>query len=321
MLRLTEELFSAEPRAAQADYYERALFNHLLASIHPSIPGYVYFTPMRPAHYRVYSQPEKGFWCCVGSGMENPGRYGRFVYARSTNGLFLNLFVASRLEVPHLGLTLRQETAFPDEPRTPSRAAPRCPRRVHAAPAPPRLGRGRGLRRARERATGEPLLHALVLPRPASHLARRRPGRPRAPDANDGRTAPGRFRLGGPAPRSHRARRPGGHPRTESRDRARPGEFLEKRYPLPADILPTAPDGRVTIRFAASSGSDGATVFDVRLLKLEASNAPGRTGELTQTSTQVAACASVPTERNPPTDVFRFSVGRRARSGPSRRGG
>jgi DUF1680 family protein len=118
MLRLTEQLFAAEPKAAQADYYERALYNHILASIHPTVPGYVYFTPIRPAHYRVYSQPEQAFWCCVGSGMENPGKYGEFIYAQATNGLYVNLFIASELTATNLGLTLRQETAFPDEPRT-----------------------------------------------------------------------------------------------------------------------------------------------------------------------------------------------------------
>ncbi|MBE2215568.1 MAG: glycoside hydrolase family 127 protein [Opitutaceae bacterium] len=118
MLRLTEQLFEAGPEARHVDYYERALYNHILASIHPTVPGYVYFTPIRPEHYRVYSVPEHHFWCCVGSGMENPGRYGRFIYARAADGLFVNLFVASELEVPEHGLTLRQETAFPDEERT-----------------------------------------------------------------------------------------------------------------------------------------------------------------------------------------------------------
>lgn len=117
MLRLTEQLFASQPKAAYADYYERALYNHILASIHPTIPGYVYFTPIRPAHYRVYSQPEQAFWCCVGSGMENPGKYGEFIYAQATNGLYVNLFIASELTATNLGLTLRQETSFPDEPR------------------------------------------------------------------------------------------------------------------------------------------------------------------------------------------------------------
>lgn len=118
MLRLTEQLFASDPRAAYTDFYERALYNHILASIHPRLPGYVYFTPIRPGHYRVYSQPEKGFWCCVGTGMENPGRYSQFIYAKATNGLYVNLFVASEVTATNLGLTLRQETKFPDEPRT-----------------------------------------------------------------------------------------------------------------------------------------------------------------------------------------------------------
>ena len=118
MLKLTEELFTAAPRADYADYYERALYNHILASINPARPGYVYFTPLRPAHYRVYSQPEQAFWCCVGTGMENPGKYGEFIYARGDDALYVNLFIPSELTVADLGLVLRQQTRFPDEERT-----------------------------------------------------------------------------------------------------------------------------------------------------------------------------------------------------------
>ncbi|MEO6993040.1 MAG: glycoside hydrolase family 127 protein [Lacunisphaera sp.] len=118
MLRLTEGLFASAPNAAYADYYERALYNHILASIDPTDPGYVYFTPIRPDHYRVYSTPGESFWCCVGTGMENPGKYGEFIYARAHDGLYVNLFIASELKEASLGLTLRQETAFPDEERS-----------------------------------------------------------------------------------------------------------------------------------------------------------------------------------------------------------
>ena len=120
MLRLTEALFRAEPAARYADYYERALYNHILASQHPEHGGYVYFTPIRPRHYRVYSQPEVCFWCCVGTGMENHGKYGAFIYGRSPadDALFVNLFVASELDWTERGVRVRQETAFPDESRT-----------------------------------------------------------------------------------------------------------------------------------------------------------------------------------------------------------
>jgi DUF1680 family protein len=118
MLRLTEQLFETGPKPAYADYYESALYNHLLASINPEHPGFVYFTPIRPGHYRVYSQPDQGFWCCVGTGMENPGRYGQFIYAKAKDGIYVNLFIPSELTVPGTGMTLRQETTFPDEERT-----------------------------------------------------------------------------------------------------------------------------------------------------------------------------------------------------------
>lgn len=117
MLRLTERLFVMEPKAEYADYYERALYNHLLASIHPQDPGYVYFTPIRPQHYRVYSEPDHCFWCCVGSGIENPGKYGEFIYAKSKDGVYVNLFISSELTVSN-GIRLRQETKFPDEERS-----------------------------------------------------------------------------------------------------------------------------------------------------------------------------------------------------------
>jgi DUF1680 family protein len=114
MLRLSERLFVMEPKAEYADYYERALYNHLLASIHPQRPGYVYFTPIRPQHYRVYSEPDHCFWCCVGSGLENPGKYGEFIYAKASDGIYVNLFIPSELTVSK-GFGLRQETRFPYE--------------------------------------------------------------------------------------------------------------------------------------------------------------------------------------------------------------
>ena len=163
MLRLTGQLFASQPEAVYADFYERALYNHILASINSANPGYVYFTPIRPGHYRVYSQPDQGFWCCVGTGMENPGRYGEFIYAQATNGLYVNLFIASEITVTNLGLTLRQETAFPDEPRTTLTLKLQEARRVHALSASPRLGGGGGVCRARERRLGRCPFNALIL--------------------------------------------------------------------------------------------------------------------------------------------------------------
>lgn len=118
MLRLTRMLYIDDPRQKYIDYYERALYNHILSSQDPDTGGLVYFTPMRPQHYRVYSRPQDAMWCCVGSGIENHMKYGAFIYAHDGNDLFINLYIPSRLEWSEKGLVLRQENRFPDESQT-----------------------------------------------------------------------------------------------------------------------------------------------------------------------------------------------------------
>lgn len=113
MLKLTEDLHRRNPEARYADYYELAIFNHILSTQHPEHGGYVYFTPARPRHYRNYSAPNEAMWCCVGTGMENHGKYGQFIYTHVGDALFVNLYAASQLDWKERGITLRQETAFP----------------------------------------------------------------------------------------------------------------------------------------------------------------------------------------------------------------
>jgi len=118
MLKLTEDLFRVHPSAKYADYYERTVLNHILSSQHPEHGGYVYFTPARPRHYRVYSTPNEAMWCCVGTGMENHGKYNQFIYTHSNDSLFLNLFIASELNWKEKGVKIKQETRFPEEEQT-----------------------------------------------------------------------------------------------------------------------------------------------------------------------------------------------------------
>ncbi len=113
MLKLTEDLHRRNPEARFADFYELAMFNHILSTQHPEHGGYVYFTSARPRHYRNYSAPNEAMWCCVGTGMENHGKYGQFVYTHKEDALFVNLFVASELNWKEKGIQLRQETGFP----------------------------------------------------------------------------------------------------------------------------------------------------------------------------------------------------------------
>lgn len=116
MLRLTKMLYQTSADKSFIDYYERALYNHILSILNPVQGGFVYFTPMRSGHYRVYSQPQTSMWCCVGTGLENPARYGEMIYAHEDNNLIVNLFIASTLTWDDL--TIVQTNRFPQEPAT-----------------------------------------------------------------------------------------------------------------------------------------------------------------------------------------------------------
>lgn len=114
MMRLSRMLYTQTLDLKYIDYYERALYNHILSSQHPKHGGLVYFTSMRPQHYRVYSQPEIAFWCCVGSGIENHAKYGEMIYTHNDHSVFVNLFIPSKLSWEDKGVVLTQKTNFPE---------------------------------------------------------------------------------------------------------------------------------------------------------------------------------------------------------------
>ncbi|MEO7975638.1 beta-L-arabinofuranosidase domain-containing protein, partial [Flavobacterium sp.] len=118
MLRLSMALFLNNNDVSYLDFYERALYNHILSTQQPEKGGFVYFTPIRPNHYRVYSQPETSMWCCVGSGLENHSKYGELIYSHSENDVYVNLFIPSELNWKEKGIALIQTNNFPDENAT-----------------------------------------------------------------------------------------------------------------------------------------------------------------------------------------------------------
>src|SRR5262249_17475716 len=115
---------------ARMDFYERGLFNHILASNDPATGRVTYFVSMKPGAWRTYSTAEDSFWCCVGTGMENPARFGEAIYARAPGALYVNLFLASELAWPEQGLKLRQLTGFPLEGRSRLELRLSAPRRL-----------------------------------------------------------------------------------------------------------------------------------------------------------------------------------------------
>ncbi|MEU5871075.1 beta-L-arabinofuranosidase domain-containing protein [Glycomyces sp. NPDC047369] len=113
MLKLTRRLAATGLEPAHLDFAERAAYNHQLASQHPEHGGLVYFTPMRPRHYRVYSQPETSMWCCVGTGIEAQAKYGELVFGEHDGALAVNLYVPAQLDAPEFGGRIRVQTRFP----------------------------------------------------------------------------------------------------------------------------------------------------------------------------------------------------------------
>jgi uncharacterized protein len=118
MLKLTRHLFAWDPQAAYADYYERALLNHILASQNPETGMMCYYLPLRSGSRKNYNGPTDAFWCCTGTGVENHAKYGDSIYFQGDQVLYVNLFVASELDWKEKGLKLRQETKYPDQSTT-----------------------------------------------------------------------------------------------------------------------------------------------------------------------------------------------------------
>lgn len=137
MLKLTGHLMEWNPKSEYGDFYEKALYNHILASQEPEKGMFTYFLPLKPGHFRTYSTPDNSFWCCVGTGMENHTRYGEAIYFHGSNSLYVNLFIPSELTWKEQGVELVQETAYPEiggtkltfktAPEKPLKLLVRCP--------------------------------------------------------------------------------------------------------------------------------------------------------------------------------------------------
>jgi len=118
MLKLTRHLFTWSAEEKYAEYYEQALYNHILGQQDPESGMVCYFTPMKPGSYRLYSTPDQSFWCCVGSGFESQSKFGEAIYYHDDMGVYVNLFIPSELTWKEKGITLTQDTRFPEEATT-----------------------------------------------------------------------------------------------------------------------------------------------------------------------------------------------------------
>lgn len=116
LLKLADHLFSWNPNSKIADYYERALYNHILGQQDPETGMVCYFTPLQTGTYRLYSTRDSSFWCCVGSGFESHVKYASSIYFHSAHDLYVNLLIPSKVDWD--GTSIVQQTAFPQSSTT-----------------------------------------------------------------------------------------------------------------------------------------------------------------------------------------------------------
>ncbi|MEU4625888.1 beta-L-arabinofuranosidase domain-containing protein [Actinoplanes sp. NPDC023801] len=120
MLKLTRQLFFTDPaRGAELmDFYEKGLYNHLLGAQNPSSAHghHCYYVPLRAGGIKTYSNDYDNFTCCHGTGMETNTKFGDSIYFFNGNTLYVNLYIASTLTWPGRGLTIRQDTSYPESP-------------------------------------------------------------------------------------------------------------------------------------------------------------------------------------------------------------
>ncbi|MGH8320147.1 MAG: beta-L-arabinofuranosidase domain-containing protein [Steroidobacteraceae bacterium] len=114
ILKLTNHYFCWNPDMEAADFYERALVNHILGSQDPATGMMTYYISMQPGHFKTFSTPWNSCWCCDGTGMENHAKYSRGIYYRDADTLWVNLYLASELHWHDKGITIRQHTRFPE---------------------------------------------------------------------------------------------------------------------------------------------------------------------------------------------------------------
>lgn len=108
MLKLTKHIHTWDGDAKRYDFYERALYNHILASQRPTDAMKTYFVPLQPQARRSFSSPYDNFTCCHGTGMENHAKYGEAIYTHGANELQVNLYIPSQIIDPSESFAVTQ---------------------------------------------------------------------------------------------------------------------------------------------------------------------------------------------------------------------
>ncbi len=116
MLKLSRELFMFDHDGRYMDYYEQAMYNHILASVAEHNAGNTYHVPLNPGAQKHFSNANMtGFTCCNGTALESNTKLQDSIYFRSTDNrtLYVNLYVPSTLTWKAQDVVIRQRTSYP----------------------------------------------------------------------------------------------------------------------------------------------------------------------------------------------------------------
>jgi uncharacterized protein len=114
MIKMTRRLFALQPDVKYAEFHERALYNHILASIDPADGRTCYMVPVGRGVQHEYQGMFQSFTCCVGSGMESHALHGDGLYYESGEKLWVNLYAPSTARWEAAGVDLTMDTDFPE---------------------------------------------------------------------------------------------------------------------------------------------------------------------------------------------------------------
>jgi DUF1680 family protein len=121
MLKLTSDLFLFDQRGELMDYYERALYNDILASVAEDSPANTYHIPLRPGSLKQFNNSDmKGFTCCNGTALESSTKLQNSIYFKSKDNkaLYVNLYIPSTLQWAERNVSVEQMTNYPNEDNT-----------------------------------------------------------------------------------------------------------------------------------------------------------------------------------------------------------
>lgn len=107
MMRLAEYLLRWTGDVSYADYWERNLYNGILAQQHPQTGMVAYWLPLQAGAVKKWGTPTESFWCCVGTLVQAHSVHDRNVYLEDDDGLVIYQYIPTELTWQRSGVTVK----------------------------------------------------------------------------------------------------------------------------------------------------------------------------------------------------------------------